>query len=1227
MRFSVAGREKMKIFYKTFTLLNGTVVYTESKLHRKQAADKRYIPPPSGGACRGENKAMKKLTKICDGNEAAAYVAYAFSEVAAIYPITPSSPMAEHADEWSAKGKKNIFGQPVRLVEMQSEAGACGACHGALEAGTLATSFTASQGLMLMIPTLHRIAGERLPMVLHVASRTVGTHAFSIFGDHSDVMNCRQTGFALLSSGSVQQAADLAAVAHLSAIRAHIPFLHFFDGFRTSHEIQKIDVMDYDEYAKLVDYDALAAFRANALNPEDPRMRSLVDNPDIYFQLREANNTAYDELPGIVEDYMAQISRLTGREYHLFNYYGAPDAERVIVAMGSVSGCAQEVVDYLTAKGEKVGFLQVHLFRPFSRKHLLAALPKTVRKIAVLDRVKEMGSIGEPLYEDVCAAFINEKTRPEIYAGRYGLSSKDTTPAQLKAVFDNLLLDEPKNHFTIGIVDDVTHLSLPVGAPLLTEPEGTISCKFWGLGSDGTVGANKNSIKIIGDTTDMYCQAYFEYDTKKSFGITKSHLRFGKKPISSTYYVSNADFVACHNQTYLTKYDIIHELKPHGSFLLNCEWVESELEQHVPGEILKYIADNDIHFYIIDANRQSQAIGLGNRSNMVLQAAFFKLANIIPVEDAVAHMKAAVKKTYGLKGEKIVNMNLQAVDAGINALVEVKVKPEWTNLTGKALQPADADLPDVIRNILVPINAQKGDELPVSAFKGMEDGTMPLGTSQYEKRGIATHLPVWDAAECLQCNMCSFVCPHAVIRPFLLSEDEVKAAPAGMTFADAKGANLKDYKYTMGVSTLDCTSCGSCVSSCPKSGKALKMVPAHEVHQVPAQWTYLTRLPEKAESGDKFTLKGSQFRQPLLEFNGACAGCGETPYAKLLTQLFGDKMYLANATGCTQAWGAAMPCVPYCKNAQGKGVAWSNSLFENNAEFSYGMCLAVRQLRDAATNYVRELDALTKDETVKAAIAGYFAVYDDLDASTPATEKLVAALESAKLTAEEQTIAQEILKRKKDLAKKTMWMYGGDGWAYDIGYGGLDHVFAMGEDVNVLLVDTEVYSNTGGQSSKATPVGAVAQFQASGKKTKKKDLGMLLMNYDNVYVAQCAMGANPGQLIKALKEAEAHKGPSIVICYAPCINHGIKRGMSGVQQEMKDAVASGYWNLYRYSPETKTFTLDSKEPTMPLYDFMKGEVRYASLELSFPDNAKVLFAEAEEAAQEKYESYRRKAEK
>ena len=1169
---------------------------------------------------------MSKIMKICDGNEAAAYVAYAFSEVAAIYPITPSSPMAEHTDEWSAKGKKNIFNQPVRLVEMQSEAGACGACHGALEAGALATSFTASQGLMLMIPTMHRISGERLPGVLHVASRTVGTHAFSIFGDHSDVMNCRQTGFAMLNSGSVQEIMDLAGVAHLSAIKARIPFLHFFDGFRTSHEIQKVEALEYGDFAKLVDYDALARFRANALNPEDPRMRSLVDNPDIYFQLREANNSDYNKLPDIVEDYMAQISKLTGREYHLFNYYGAPDADRVIVAMGSVTGCVQETVKYLNDRGEKVGFLQVHLFRPFSKKHLLAAMPKTVKKVAVLDRVKEIGSIGEPLYEDICAAYINDKNRPEIFAGRYGLSSKDTTPAQIKAVYDNLLLAEPKNHFTIGIVDDVTNLSLPMGPALNCEPEGTISCKFWGLGSDGTVGANKNSIKIIGETTDMYCQAYFEYDTKKSFGITKSHLRFGKKPISSTYYVSHADFVACHNQTYLTKYDIISELKPHGSFLLNCEWSEEELEQKMPGDILKYIAENDIKFYIIDANKESQALGLGNRSNMVLQAAFFKLANVIPVEDAVEHMKAAVKKTYGLKGEKIVNMNIAAVDAGINAVKQVQVKESWKNLSGAAIQPAAENVPDIIKNILVPINAQKGDLLPVSAFKGMEDGTMPLGTSQYEKRGIATHLPVWNQDECIQCNMCSFVCPHAVIRPYLLDEKEAASAPAGMILVDAKGPKMDGLKYTMGVSTLDCTSCGSCVSSCPKSGKALKMVPTHEVSLDQTNWQYLQTLPEKNDRIDKFTLKGSQLRQPLVEFNGACAGCGETPYIKLLTQLYGDKMYLANATGCTQAWGAAMPCVPYCKNKAGKGVAWSNSLFENNAEFSYGMCLAVKQLRDAVTEFVKQLDGMTKDAAVKAAIAKWLETYDDLDASAVATDELLAVLESTKFSLEEQAVVAEILKRRKDMSKKTMWMYGGDGWAYDIGYGGLDHVFAMGEDVNVLLVDTEVYSNTGGQSSKATPVGAVAQFQASGKKTRKKDLGLLLMTYDNVYVAQCSMGANPNQLIKAIKEAEAHKGPSIVICYAPCINHGIKKGMSNVQQEMKDAVNSGYWNLYRYSPETKKFTLDSKEPTMPLYDFMKGEVRYASLELSFPENAKVLFADAEEAAKEKYEYYKRKSE-
>ena len=1167
---------------------------------------------------------MSKLLKICDGNEAAAYVAYAFSEVAGIYPITPSSPMAEKTDEWAANGKKNIFGQTVRLVEMQSEAGACGACHGALEAGALATSFTASQGLMLMIPTMHRISGERLPGVLHVASRTVGTHAFSIFGDHSDVMNCRQTGFAMLSSGSVQQAADLAAVAHLSAIRARIPFLHFFDGFRTSHEIQKIDVLSYDEYAKLVDYEALARFRANALNPEDPRMRSLVDNPDIYFQLRESNNTDYANLPDVVEDYMAQISRLTGREYHLFNYYGAPDAERVIVAMGSVSGCAQEVVNYLNAKGEKVGFLQVHLFRPFSRKHLMAAMPKTVKRIAVLDRVKEAGSIGEPLYEDICAAYINEADRPLIFAGRYGLSSKDTTPAQLKAVFDNLLLEEPKNHFTIGIEDDVTHLSLPVGAPLLTEPEGTISCKFWGLGSDGTVGANKNSIKIIGETTDMYCQAYFEYDTKKSFGITKSHLRFGKHPISSTYYVSRADFVACHNQTYLTKYDIISELKPHGSFLLNCEWTEDQLEQHIPGDILRYIAENDIHFYIIDANKESQALGLGNRSNMVLQAAFFKLANVIPVEDAVEHMKAAVKKTYGLKGEKVVNMNIAAVDAGINALVQVQVKPEWKNLSGAAIQPPRADVPDVIKNILVPINAQKGDDLPVSAFRGMEDGTMPLGTSQYEKRGIATHLPVWDKSECIQCNRCSFVCPHAVIRPYLLNEDEVKNAPAGLELTDAKGPQLAGLRYTMGVSTLDCTSCGSCVASCPKSGKALRMVPAHEVSLDQTNWNYLQTIPEKNDRFDKFTLKGSQFRQPLVEFNGACAGCGETPYVKLLTQLFGDKMFLANATGCTQAWGAAMPCVPYCKNKEGKGPAWSNSLFENNAEFSYGMCLAVKQLRAAVTDYVHQLDDMTENAAVKAAIAKWLETYDDLDASTPATRELLHLLESETFSAQEQAVVDEILKRRKDMSKKTMWMYGGDGWAYDIGFGGLDHVLASGADVNVLVVDTEVYSNTGGQASKSTPLGSVAKFAAAGKRTGKKDLGRMAMTYGYVYVASISMGANKQQTLKALKEAEAYKGPSLIIAYAPCINQGIRKGMGKSMEEGKLAVDSGYWPLYRFNPELAEqgkapLTLESKAPDGTLRDFLAGENRYAQLKSIAPQDSERLQNDLEKAYNDRYQ--------
>ena len=1170
---------------------------------------------------------MSKVIKIVDGNEAAAYVAYAFTEVAGIYPITPSSPMAEKTDEWSANGKKNIFGQQVRLVEMQSEAGAAGAVHGALESGALATTFTSSQGLMLMIPTLHRISGQRHPGVLHVAARTVGTHAFSIFGDHSDVMNCRQTGFAMLSTGSVQEIMDLAGVAHLSAIKGRIPFLHWFDGFRTSHEIQKVEALTYDEFEKLLDKEALRKWKDEAMNPETPTMRSTVQNPDIYFQVREANNADYDALPDIVEGYMAEITKITGREYHIFNYYGAPDADRLIIAMGSVCGATQEVIDRLNGEGQKLGLLQVHLYRPFSVKHMLNAIPKTVKKIAVLDRVKEAGAVGEPLYEDVCSAYNEyDGERPMILSGRYGLSSKDTDPACIKAVYDNLDAAEPINHFTIGINDDVTHKSLALDKDFVIENEGTISCKFWGLGSDGTVGANKNSIKIIGDQTDKYCQAYFEYDTKKSFGITKSHLRFGDTPIRSTYLVKSANFIACHNQNYLRQYDIISELKPGGTFLLNCHWTTDELDEHIPAEVKRYIANNDINFYIIDANKCSQEIGLGNRSNMVLQAAFFNLSKVIPVDDAVKHMKEAVKKTFGKKGEKIVNMNMEAVDAGINAPVKVDVPASWKDAKDEA--KADAkDVPSIISDVLVPINAQKGDDLPVSTFVDMKDGVMPQGTSRYEKRGIATAVPVWDPTACIQCNQCSYVCPHAVIRPFLLDEKEVAAKPEGFVVTEAKGKGLENYKYSMQVSTLDCTSCGVCVATCPKGGEAIKMVPVEDVDLDQTNWEYAMSLEEKTEGIDKYSIKGSQFYQPLLEFSGACAGCGETAYAKLLTQLYGDKMYFANATGCTQAWGAAMPSMPYCKNKKGKGVAWSNSLFENNAEFSYGMCLAVIHQRENVKMDVEKLqgmvDAAGKEA---AAIEKWFETYDDLDASAIASEELIAVLEEGNLLGEAAEVAKTILEKRKHLNKKTMWMYGGDGWAYDIGYGGLDHVFAMGEDVNVLIVDTEVYSNTGGQSSKATPIGAVAQFQASGKKTQKKDLGRLMMTYDNIYVAQCAMGANPNQLLKAIKEAEEHKGPSIIICYAPCINHGIKKGMSNAQAEMKAAVESGYWNLYRWNPATKVLTLDSKEPSKDLLEFMRGEVRYSALDITFPENAKTLFAEAEASAKERYEFYKNLAE-
>ena len=1164
----------------------------------------------------------KETIMVADGNEAAAYVAYAFSEVAAIYPITPSSPMAEKTDEWSANGRKNLFTQPVTLVEMQSEAGAIGAVHGALEAGSLATSFTSSQGLMLMIPTMNRISGTRQPAVLHVASRTVGTHAMSIFGDHSDVMNCRQTGFAMLSTGSVQEVMDLAGVAHLSAIKSRIPFIHFFDGFRTSHEIQKIRAIPYEEFGKMLDWGAVRRFRESALNPYHPSLRNTVQNPDVYFQFREANNRFYDGLPDIVEDYMQQINAVTGEDYHLFNYYGAPDAERVIVAMGSVSGTARETVAYLNGLGEKVGYLQVHLFNPFSKEHFRAALPKTVKKIAVLDRCKEMGAAGDPLYLAVCAAYANRQDAPYICGGRYGLSSKDTTPAQIKAVFDHLLDEEPFSSFTVGIEDDVTHRSLPVGDSLPLVHKKMVSCKFWGLGSDGTVGANKNSIKIIGNNTDMYTQAYFEYDTKKSFGITRSHLRFGEEPILSSYLVKEADFVACHNQSFLDKYDIVSELKPGGTFLLNCRWTPEELEKELPAAVKRGLAEKHAKFYIIDANSIARELGLGDHASMVLQSAFFRLADIIPIEEAVTYMKKAAEKSFGKKGEKVVQMNLAAIDQGVNHVVAVPIPESWKD-AADAPKAENADEPDFIRNILRPCNAQQGDKLPVSTFIGYEDGTMPLGTTAYEKRGIATRLPVWDSTACIQCNRCSFVCPHAVIRPYLLDAQEVEKAPEGFVTVPAKGA--KEYRFSLQISDMDCTGCGSCVASCPMSGKALRMEPVTGELSLTPAWEYgLTITDKKAFKAE--TVKGSQFRQPLCEFSGACAGCGETPYAKLLTQLYGDRMYWANATGCSQAWGAAMPSIPYTVSKEGRGPAWSNSLFENNAEFCLGMYLSVKQQRNKTRAWIEELRGLVPE--LEATIAEWLDTFSDVNASMPASEKLAAALKAAQLTGRADELKTLILRHPEHLAKQPVWMYGGDGWAYDIGFGGLDHVIAMGEDINVFVVDTEVYSNTGGQSSKATPLGAVAQFQAAGKKTGKKDLGKMMMAYGNCYVASVAMGADPNQLLKAITEAEAYPGPSLIIAYAPCINHGIKAGMDQVQAEMKRAVDAGYWPLYRYNPANKEhpFTLDSKAPTMGYQEFLEGEVRYASLHKTFPENAKELFAQAEQEAKARYESYEKMAE-
>ncbi|MBP5584758.1 MAG: pyruvate:ferredoxin (flavodoxin) oxidoreductase [Lentisphaeria bacterium] len=1163
-----------------------------------------------------------------DGNEACAYAAYAFSEVAAIYPITPSSPMAGKTDEWAAKGRKNVFGQTVTLVEMQSEAGAIGAIHGSLEAGALSTSFTSSQGLMLMIPVMHRISGERLPGVLHVASRTVGTHALSIFGDHSDVMNCRQTGFAMLSSANAQEVMDLAPVAHLAAIEGLIPFLHFFDGFRTSHELSKVEPIDYADLKPLVDMKALEAFRAHALNPEHPMLRATVQNPDIFFQVREANNAFYDALPGIVQSCMDKIASVTGRRYHLFDYYGAPDAEYVVVAMGSVSGTIRETVDWLNARGGKTGFLQVHLYRPFSAKHFLAALPASVKRIAVLDRCKEMGAAGDPLYLDVRSVLAEAKhpAALSVYGGRYGLSSKDTDPAQIEAVFRNLAAEKPMNSFTIGIVDDVTRRSLPVEAPLYPDDEHIVCCKFWGLGSDGTVGANKNTVNIINAHTPKYAQAYFEYDAKKSFGVTKSHLRFGDKPIRSSYYVKAADFIGCHNATYISKYDVAGELKPNGTLLLNCPWTPAELDEKLPAHVKRTLAERHAKLYLIDAVAIAERLGLGSHINMVLQAAFFRLANVIPVDDAVAFMKAAAKKTYFAKGDDVVNRNLAAIDEGVKSLVEALVPESWLN----AADPAPAarpGLPAVVTNLLEPINAQKGDDLPVSAFKGYEDGVIDMGLTAYEKRDIAVHVPVWDPAKCIQCNKCAFACPHAVVRPYLLTEAEAAAAPAPLRTEPAKGGK-PGYVFTLQISAADCTGCGVCASVCPAKEKALTMTPNAETDHDLANWNYLLSLPAKSDVFNPYTVKGSQFRRPLLEFSAACAGCGETPYAKLLTQLFGDRVYWANATGCSQAWGSPMPGIPYTVNQRGFGPAWTNSLFENNAEFALGMLLSSKKQREMQVIRVKALLEKSVPESVKNALQAWLDTFDDFDASRTATDALCAALESARaeLASDKEIseLADAILLHRDQLAKKTFWMYGGDGWAYDIGFGGLDHVIASGENINALIVDTEVYSNTGGQSSKATQIGAVAQFASSGKRSPKKDLGRIFMTYGNVYVASVAMGADPNQLMKALQEAEAFPGPSVVIAYAPCMTHGLKCGMCNVQQEMKAAVDAGYWFLYRYNPsKEKPFTLDSPAPTKDYRSFLKGEVRFAALERTFPENAASLFETGSRLAAKKYAEYKK----
>ena len=1176
---------------------------------------------------------MARKMKTMDGNNAAAHVAYAFTDVAAIYPITPSSVMADETDKFSAAGRKNLFGREVQVTEMQSEGGAAGAVHGSLAAGALTTTFTASQGRLLMIPNMYKMAGELMPSVIHVSARALTSHALSIFGDHSDIYACRQTGYAMLCSNNPQEVMDLSAVSHLSAIKGRVPFLNFFDGFRTSHEIQKIEVWDYEDLGDMLDWDAVEAFRRRALNPEHPVIRGTAQNDDIFFQAREACNVYYDKISDVVVDYMNQVNAKIGTDYKPFNYYGAPDAERVIIAMGSVCDATEEVVDYLNAAGDKVGLIKVRLYRPFVAKYLLDVIPDTVKSISVLDRTKEPGSIGEPLYLDVLAALQGSKFgMVPVYTGRYGLGSKDTTPGDIVAVYRNMETDEPKRRFTIGIVDDVTHLSLDVKENPDTTPAGTSSCKFWGLGADGTVGANKNSIKIIGDHTDMYAQGYFAYDSKKSGGLTVSHLRFGHQPIKSTYYISKADFVACHNPSYVDKYEMVEDLKEGGSFLLNCPWSDEELEERLPGKMKRIIAEKNINFYTIDGIDIGKEIGLGGRINTVLQAAFFKIAGIIPEEDAKQYMKDAATKSYSKKGEKIVAMNHAAIDKGMESFHKVNVPEAWKTAEDNRVDtPATGDRADVVEyvnSILKPVNAYQGNKLPVSVFSNHVDGTAPQGSAAYEKRGIAVDVPEWNPANCIQCNFCSLVCPHAVIRPVIMSDEELAAAPANTKSKPATG--LAGFNFSMTISTLDCTGCGSCAQVCPgmKGNKALTMQSIDSQRPQQEVFDYGRTIEPKPEVAAKFketTVKGSQFKQPLLEFSGACAGCGETPYAKLATQLFGDRMFIANATGCSSIWGGSAPATPYTVNHKGFGPAWHNSLFEDNAEFGFGMTLAQNAIHDRLKENVEKIAELSSDEEVKAAVAKYVDTLTDSKASREATDALIEKLEVvAGGDGEAAELAKKTLIDKDSLAKKSMWIFGGDGWAYDIGFGGLDHVIASGKNVNILVFDTEVYSNTGGQASKATPVGSVAQFAATGKSTKKKDLAAIAMSYGYVYVAQVAMGADYNQCVKAFAEAESYNGPSIIIAYAPCINHGIKGGMGISQIEEKKAVAAGYWNIFRFDPRLadegkNPFMLDGKAPSESYRDFIMGEVRYNSLTRSFPERAEELFEKAEKVAAEKYE--------